>query len=131
MTDENRKKPFEVIKAEQVIWFLFGLLEAFLGLRFLFKLLGANPESGFSSFLYDLTGFFLIPFQNLFNNPSVGDSILELTTIVAMPVYALIAWAFGRLVDIIFVQPVETQEVSASKKESTQPVSSDQNQNTG
>ena len=121
MKNENGGKPVEVIKAEQIIWFLFGLLEALLGLRFLLKLLGANPESGFATFLYDPTGYFLIPFQNLVNNPSFNGSVIELTTIIAMPVYALIAWAFGRLVDIIFYQPRKASEEndSSHSEEST------------
>src|SRR5689334_18376536 len=37
------------------IYFLLGVVEVILGLRFIFRLLGANEGSDFVSFLYNLT----------------------------------------------------------------------------
>ena len=76
----------------QGIWLLFGIVEGLLAMRFILKLLGANESAGFASFIYGASAPFVAPFNNLFANPGSGGSILELTTLVALVVYMLIAW---------------------------------------
>jgi len=46
-----------------VIYFLLGVLEVFLVLRFVLKLTGAGPSSGFVNFIYGVTGVFVLPFE--------------------------------------------------------------------
>ena len=46
-------------KGIQIVWYLLGLIEALLGLRFVLKLLGANPFSEFVSFIYNISQLFL------------------------------------------------------------------------
>jgi hypothetical protein len=74
------------------MWTVLGILEVFLGLRFFLKLLGANPSSGFASFVYGLTWLFTIPFAGLIPNWVADQTILEVTTLIAMGVYWLFAW---------------------------------------
>jgi len=94
----------------QLIWLIFGILEALLGLRFIFKLIGANPQNTFAEFLYNVTGFFLVPFANLTPEPSANGLVLEISTLIAMAVYALIGWALERAVYVIFFRPQEGVE---------------------
>lgn len=84
-------------KATQIIWLLTGILEALIGIRFLLKLLGANPQAGFAQFIYGITAVFLAPFIALFPSPSAAGSVLELSSLVAMLVYALAAWGVVRV----------------------------------
>ncbi|MBP7176708.1 MAG: YggT family protein [Thermoclostridium sp.] len=94
-------KPLWFVRSRNVIYYLLGLIEILLGLRFLFMLLGANPRSGFTSFLYMFTGIFISPFSGIFNpltTPGlVSRSVFDPATIVAMIIYALIAWGIVRL----------------------------------
>ncbi|HVF24500.1 MAG TPA: hypothetical protein VNA23_01340, partial [Anaerolineales bacterium] len=53
-----------VYKVSQIIWLLFGGLEALIGIRVILMLIGANPANGFTAFVYQLTQLFLWPFQN-------------------------------------------------------------------
>ncbi len=92
-------------KATQLIWLLLGILEAVLALRFVFKLIGVNPENAFASFLYGFTGLFVAPFASLTGAPSAGGMVFELSTLIAMIVYALIGWALERLVYVLFYRP--------------------------
>ena len=85
-------------KLVQGIWLLFGIVEGILVMRFILKLLGANEAAGFASFIYGASAPFVAPFSNLFANPSSGGSILELTTLIAIIVYALIAWLIARVI---------------------------------
>ena len=85
-------------KLVQAIWLLFGIVEGLLAIRFVLKLLGANPAAGFANFIYSASGPFLAPFSNLFGNPASGGSVLELNTIVAIVVYMLVAWLIAKVV---------------------------------
>jgi uncharacterized protein YggT (Ycf19 family) len=92
-------------KATQLIWLLLGILEAVLALRFVFKLIGVNAANPFASFLYGLTNFFVAPFASLTGAPAAGGMVFEFSTLIAMLVYALVAWAIERLVYVIFYRP--------------------------
>ena len=92
-------------KASQWIWLLFGILEALIVLRIGLKLIGANPDSPIVALIYGFTGLFLIPFVGLIESPTVGSMVLEISSLFAIAVYALIAVALERLVWLIFYRP--------------------------
>ncbi|HEY4693289.1 MAG TPA: YggT family protein [Bellilinea sp.] len=98
----NRVTTFKVT---QLIWLLFGLLEAAIGLRVIFKLIAVNPSNPFAAFLYRVTDLFLAPFQSLIGSPAAEGMVLEVSSIIAMIVYALIAWALDRLAYVLFYRP--------------------------
>ncbi|HEY4493960.1 MAG TPA: YggT family protein [Candidatus Paceibacterota bacterium] len=81
----------------QIVWYILGILEALLMFRFVLKLLGANPNAGFSNFIYDITYIFAAPFLNVFRITRVEGSIFEWTTLLAMLVYYLLAYAIIKL----------------------------------
>jgi uncharacterized membrane protein len=85
----------------QAIWLIFGVIEALLAIRFALRALGANPSAGFAEFIYGITAPFVAPFVGLFGNPSSSSSVLELNTIVAMIVYALLGWLLTKIVWLI------------------------------
>lgn len=92
-------------KATQMVWLLLGILEAMLALRFVLKLIGANAASPIAAFIYGFTGLFLFPFAGLTGTPAIGNMVLEISTLIAMGVYALLAWAVERLIWVIFYRP--------------------------
>lgn len=80
-------------KTTRFIWWATAILEAFIGLRVAFRMLAANPGNPFASFTYALTDLFLWPFQTLIANPaSDGGSVFEVTSLIGMMVYLLLAW---------------------------------------
>jgi hypothetical protein len=103
--EPERERRIFTFKATQVIWLLLTIFEALLALRFVLKLIGANPASPFAVVLYGFTGFFLYPFANLIGTPAAGGMVLEISTLIAMLVYGLIAWAVERIVFVIFYRP--------------------------
>lgn len=96
------------IKGIKIVYYILGLLEALFAFRLVFKLLGANPKSGFVSFIYAVTQVFLAPFTGIFRTAETQGietrSVLEPMTIIAMIVYALIAWGIVKLIMIIKAQ---------------------------
>ena len=112
---ERRLMMFQV---NRIIWTILGLLELLMGLRFLLKLIGANPESGFAVFMYSLTGVFVGPFLGLVPSWSAGETILEVTTLIAMGVYALFVWVIVRLIRIAADRP-QARTITRSTHEQT------------
>jgi uncharacterized protein YggT (Ycf19 family) len=93
-------------RAVQLVYLVFGVIDGLLLIRLVLKLLGANPHAGFASFVYGVSDFFLVPFKNLL--PTIGNerSLLEMSLVVAILVYALLGWAIARLVEVIFYRNV-------------------------
>ncbi len=93
-------------RATQLVYLVFGVIDGLLLIRLVLKLLGANPYAGFASFVYGVSDFFLVPFKNLL--PTIGNehSLLEMSLVVAILVYALLGWAIARLVEVIFYRNV-------------------------
>ena len=98
-----------IYKVTQFIWLLFGALEALIGIRVILKLIGANPANAFTTLVYQLSELFLWPFRNLIVNPAFGNSVLEITSLIAMIVYPLIGWAIVRLVWVLFYRAPTSQ----------------------
>jgi hypothetical protein len=94
-----------VNRAAQFVWLLFGILEGLLGLRFFLKLIAANPSNPFANLIYSFTDLFLWPFAGITGTPSTGGMVLEIHTLIAMVVYALVAWALVKLIWILFYHP--------------------------
>lgn len=86
----------------RAIWFVAGVILLLLGFRFVLSLLGANTTNGFAQFIYNTSHPFVAPFFNLFsyNNIQYGVSRFEVYTLVAMAVYAAIAWVLSALTNI-------------------------------
>ena len=92
-------------KATQLIWLGLVMLEALIALRIGLKLIGANPDNPFAAFVYSVSHIFLFPFEGLVGDPAASGMVLELSSLIAMVVYALLAWAFERIVWLIFHRP--------------------------
>ena len=74
------------------LWLLFGALEGLLGLRLILKLLASNPSNPFAQLIYGLSDLFVWPFIGLTVTPSAAGIVVEIHTIIAMVVYAILAW---------------------------------------
>src|ERR1017187_1887801 len=87
--------------AARIVWYIAGILLVLLAFRFVFILLGANPANGFANFIYTTSHPFAAPFFGIFGyNIKYGISRVELASLVAMVVYALVAFGISRLLTI-------------------------------
>lgn len=108
-----------LFRGTQIVWYILGLVEALLMFRFVLKLLGANPNAGFSNFIYDVTYIFAAPFLNVFRQTRVEGSILEWTTLLAMLVYYLVALA---IVKAFFMSKTVSTPEAAVKLENQETI---------
>jgi hypothetical protein len=92
------------LKARKIVYYIAGVLEVLLACRFVLKLLGANTQSLFVSIIYTVSQVFLAPFTGIFRAAVTKgietQSVLEPATVIAMIVYALIAYGIVRLIKI-------------------------------
>jgi len=96
---------------DYLLWFLM-VLEVMLLLRFLLKLIGADPTNLFAGFLYALTDILLFPFNGIVKSPSIHppNQSFEFSTLIAMTVYFLVFYALRRFLRILISGPEEPVE---------------------
>ena len=112
---ERRLGWFQV---SRIVGTLLVILEILLGIRFVLHLIAANPGSCFAAFIYGITGVFVAPFNGLIATPVSGGTTLEVTTLIAMAVYALLFWVIVRVIQIAADRP-SARSVTRSTREQT------------
>ena len=103
--EQGQQQRLTTFKATQMIWLLLGILESVIALRIMFKLIAVNAANPFASLLYKVTHPFVAPFASLLGTPSAGNMVFEISSIIAMIVYLLIAWVLERIVYVLFYRP--------------------------
>jgi len=110
------RSPIELVMA-RVVWFVFGVIGILIAIRFMLTLLGANVEAGFVRLVYGISDIFMAPFVAVFGTDAVFGAIFEWSALLAIAVYALIAWGIVALIRAVSprshaqtVERVETDE---------------------
>jgi len=88
-------------RAVQVIWMATGLVTILIAMRFVLKVLGASTQSGFVSFMYGITDALVAPFRAIFPAASGASSTVDVASLVAIVVYAIIGWGLVSIVKLI------------------------------
>lgn len=85
----------------KVVWFIAGVIEVFIAIRFVLAMFGANAEAGFVQLVYGVSGIFMAPFVAIFGTSQVEGATFEWSALVAIAVYALIAWGIVKLIGVV------------------------------
>jgi YGGT family len=90
-----------------VIYMVLAVADGLIAIRFVLKLLAANPDAGFARLIYGVTAPLVAPFVGLLGNPaSSAGNQFEVTSLVAIAVYALVAWLLTRIARLVFNRTV-------------------------
>ena len=102
---------------------MFGVIDVLIAARFLLRLLAANREAGFVAFIYSVTAPFMAPFEAVFKTQTSSGAAFEGSALLAIAVYALIAWGIVTLIRAVSprrssetVERVEKSEDMTSQK---------------
>jgi uncharacterized protein YggT (Ycf19 family) len=110
---EAPQKVFEkkktILRFNQIIWFILGLIEVLLAFRVALRALGANPFVGFTSLIYAITTPLAAPFSGILGISTTGNSAIEWSTIIAAIVYLIAAWGLTYLLGLIY--PITPNDV--------------------
>ena len=91
------RTPIETVLS-RVVMFIFGFIEVVIALRFVLKLFDANTKAAFVQLVYTASGVFMRPFEAIFQTQTVEGATFEWSALVAIAVYALIAWGVVALI---------------------------------
>lgn len=116
--DVAAERRMGLFQLNRILMTVLGVLEILLGLRFVLHLIAANAASGFSQLIYGVSGLFVAPFTGLVGTPTTGATTLEVTTLIAMAVYALLFWIVSRIIPIVVDRP-SARTISRSTREQT------------
>lgn len=105
----------------RVVWFVFGVIEVLIAIRFVLMLMGANVEAGFVKMIYGVSGIFMAPFIAIFSTQRVATgAVFEWSALVAIAIYALVAWGIVSLIRAVGPREhAETVERVVSEEDST------------
>lgn len=94
-----------------------GIVLTLLGLRFVLKLFGANPANGFVDWIYETSRQLMEPFLGIFPAPRLENGfVLELSTLFAIIIYAIIAMLLVALVQWLIAAGTEQNVKTVKRK---------------
>jgi len=96
--DPVTSRSARIWKFQEAIYVLFGVIEGLIAIRFLLRAFGANSDAPFSSAIYAITAPFIAPFVGVFGPVQFSGSVFEPHSILAIVMYALLAWLLAKLV---------------------------------
>jgi hypothetical protein len=88
------------VVAQRIVWFIVGIINVIIAIRFVLLLLGANQSAGFVDFIYALSSIFVAPFVGIFGAPTYGQFMFEWSSLLAIAVYSLVAWGIAKLITL-------------------------------
>jgi len=95
-----------IARVVNMVYYLFGIVEVVLVIRVLLHLVADNSGNAFANIIDTISYPFVMLFTTLIKNPILGaNSVLEITTIIAMVVWAIIAWLVARFIWLVLSRP--------------------------
>jgi hypothetical protein len=97
VSETVRRTPSGAETARRVVVFVFGIIQALIAVRIVLLLIDANQANGLVRFIYDLSSFFVGPFEGVLNTNAVaaGASVFDIAALVA-----LVGWTILELLII-------------------------------
>ena len=112
--DNVEARQSRAVWLENLIYFIFGGIALLIAARVLLLAIGANPDNGFTNFIYRLSRIFVAPFTSMVEPIELGTTaVFEVSSVLAIFVYLVMAWLLARLVFLISARPATG--VSASR----------------
>lgn len=90
-----------MVLVQRAVYYLVGFIVTLLFIRIILLLLAANQGNGFVDFIYTVSGMFAMPFYGIFSYvPAYGASVFEVSSVVAILIYALAGWGIAKLITL-------------------------------
>ena len=105
----------------RIVWLVFGLIEVLIAIRFVLKLLDANTKAGFVQLVYGASALFMAPFDAIFKTERFSGSQLEWSALVAIAVYALVAYGLVYLIQALSPRRISAETVETVTNRSDNP----------
>ena len=97
-TEREVERSRSLARVSQVVDYIFWIIYALLGLRFLLALMAARSSAGFVQFIVTVSNPFYLPFRGIVASPQTdGGHTLMLPIVVAIIAYAVLHLAINGL----------------------------------
>lgn len=87
-----------------LVYAIMGLVAGIIGLRFVLRLVGANPASPFVAWIYDWSTPLVTPFAGILGQEAtvtgpgaVTSSVFDWTALIALVIYGIVFGLLGRV----------------------------------
>jgi len=100
-TDRDQRAALIAARMAQVVDYLFVLVYALLGVRFLLGLVGARSGAGFTRFIEAITDPVYAPFRNIVETVRLGDGRVVLSLAIAFVAYGVLHLAIRGVLKMI------------------------------
>ena len=101
-TEREVERSRGLARISQIVDYIFFVIYALLGMRFLLALLAARSSAGFVQFIVTVTNPFYAPFKGIVDSPRTGDGhTLLLPIVVAIIAYVLLHLAINGLLRML------------------------------
>ena len=87
-----------------IVWLVYAFAVVAIviaAMAFVLQLFGANPSSGFAQWVYRSASRVTAPFRGIFPSHTNGNSVLDVSLLFAIIMYALFALLVNALIDWI------------------------------
>jgi YggT family protein len=116
VVDSPATRHAQIYRLQQAIYLFFGVLEVLIAIRLLLRLFGADPTAPFSAVIMAVTAPFVAPFVGVFPNTQAAGSVFEPASLLAIVIYALLAWLIAKIVWLLFARGDSTVSSSSSTR---------------
>lgn len=89
-----------IVMLQRVVWLIIGFINVVIALRFVFMLLGANRDAAFTDMIYSISEPLVAPFAGIFGETVYGQSVFEVSSLLAIVIYSLIGWGIVKLLTV-------------------------------
>jgi uncharacterized protein YggT (Ycf19 family) len=79
---------------------IMGVISFFIGFRFLFKLVGANSQTPFVSWIYQVSETLIYPFRGIVPNANMGRGEFDFVALIALLAYAVLLYVATAVIDV-------------------------------
>lgn len=100
--DRVQQRRDSVRKVAKTIWLIVTTGEFVIAMRFLLKLANANPGNPFARLVFSISNFLMQPFVGLVNNPTIDQVEVDVTALIAILVYTMLAHLLVEFIWVIF-----------------------------
>jgi uncharacterized protein YggT (Ycf19 family) len=101
-TEREVSRSRGLARVSQVVDYIFYVIYALLGMRFLLALLAARSSAGFVQFIVSVTNPFYAPFRGIVSSPAIeGGHTLMLPIVVAIIAYILLHLGINGLLRLL------------------------------
>ena len=83
---------------KRIINAILSIIELVLFARLFFILFKVGHSSQFAAWIYKISGFLVAPFENILDPFKIGSAVFDLSTLIALVVYAIAGGIIIKLV---------------------------------